>query len=192
MMPKMDGFQLIAAIRADRTLQDIPVILLSARAGEEMPGGGLAAGASDYLIKPFSARELIARVSAALELARVRKESTAALRESEERFRALVTASSTIVYRMSPDWTRMLYLLGHDFIADTSNPSSSWLETYIFPEDQPSVLQAIKAAIRNKSLFQLEHRVRRVDGTAAGPCRVPYRGSMPTVRSSSGSAPPWT
>jgi len=166
MMPKMDGFQLIAAIRADRTLQDIPVILLSARAGEESRVEGLAAGASDYLIKPFSARELIARVSAALELARVRKESTAALRESEERFRALVTASSTIVYRMSPDWTRMLYLLGHDFIPDTSNPSSSWLETYIFPEDQPSVLQAIKAAIRNKSLFQLEHRVRRVDGTA--------------------------
>jgi PAS domain S-box-containing protein len=166
MIPKMDGFQLIAAMRADRSLQHIPVILLSARAGEESRVEGLEAGASDYLVKPFSTRELIARVSGNLELARVRKESTAALRESEERFRALVTASSTIVYRMSPDWTSMLYLLGQDFIPDTNNLSSSWLETYIFPDDHPSVLEAINKAIRSKSLFQLEHRVRRVDGTA--------------------------
>ena len=75
------------------------MILLSARAGEESRVEGLPAGANDYLAKPFSARELIARVSANLELARVRKEATAALRESEGRFRALVTASSTVVYR---------------------------------------------------------------------------------------------
>jgi PAS domain S-box-containing protein len=166
MMPKMDGFQLLEAIRADKSLQDLPVILLSARAGEESRVEGLKAGATDYLVKPFSARELIARVSANLELARVRKEATVALRESERRFRALVTASSTIVYRMSPDWMKMLYLLGQDFIPDTTNPSSSWLETYIFPEDRPFVLQAINEAIADKSLFQLEHRVRRVDGSA--------------------------
>ena len=164
MMPKMDGFQLLEAIRADKNLQDLPVILLSARAGEESRVEGLKAGATDYLVKPFSARELIARVGANLELARVRREATAALRESERRFRALVTASSTVVYCMSPDWTKMLYLLGQDFIANTDNPSSSWLETYIFPEDRPFVLEAINEAIRGKRLFQLEHRVRRVDG----------------------------
>ena len=97
---------------------------------------GLQAGATDYLVKPFSARELIARVSANLELARVRKEATAALRQSEGHFRALVTASSTVVYRISPDWTKMLYLLGQDFIPDTNNPSSSWLETCIFANDR--------------------------------------------------------
>jgi PAS domain S-box-containing protein len=165
MMPRMDGFQLLEAIRADKNLQDLPVILLSARAGEESRVEGLKAGATDYLVKPFSARELIARVSANLELARVRKEATAALRESERRFRALVTASSTIIYRMSPDWTKMLYLLGQDLIPDTNNPSSSWLETYIFPDDRPFVLKAINEAIRGKRLFQLEHRVRRVDGS---------------------------
>ncbi len=165
MMPRMDGFQLLEAIRADKNMQDLPVILLSARAGEESRVEGLQAGATDYLVKPFSARELIARVSANLELARVRKEATAALRESEGRFRALVTASSTVVYRMSPDWTKMLYLLGQDFIPDTNNPSSSWLETYIFANDRPFVLEAINEAIGGKRLFELEHRVRRVDGS---------------------------
>src|SRR5262249_22172726 len=55
---------------------------------------------------------------------------------------------------------------GQDFIPDTNNPSSSWLETYVFPQDRPAVLEAINEAIRRKSLFQLEHRVRRVDGSA--------------------------
>ncbi|MGA8399667.1 MAG: ATP-binding protein [Stellaceae bacterium] len=84
MMPDMDGFELLREIRGDAALQDIPVILLSARAGEESRVQGLAAGANDYLVKPFAARELIARVSANLELARVRSEATAALRELNE------------------------------------------------------------------------------------------------------------
>src|SRR5579864_9612631 len=59
MMPRMDGFGLLKAIREEETLKNIPVILLSARAGEEPRIEGLAAGADDYLIKPFSARELL-------------------------------------------------------------------------------------------------------------------------------------
>ncbi len=62
MMPRLDGFGLLAAIRADRSLRDLPVILLSARAGEEARVEGLEAGADDYLVKPFSARELLARI----------------------------------------------------------------------------------------------------------------------------------
>jgi signal transduction histidine kinase len=81
MMPEMDGFELLEAIRGDVLLRDIPVILLSARAGEESRVEGMEAGADDYLAKPFAARELIARVSANLELARVRAETTAALRQ---------------------------------------------------------------------------------------------------------------
>ena len=84
MMPRMDGFELLREIRGDAALRDIPVILLSARAGEESRVEGLAAGANDYLIKPFAARELIARVGANLQLARVRSEATAALRELNE------------------------------------------------------------------------------------------------------------
>lgn len=88
-----------------------------------------------------------------------------ALRESEERFRLLVTATSDIVYRMNPDWSEMRQLHGKDFIADTEEPNHNWLEQYIHPDDQPHVMMAINEAIRTKCTFELEHRVIRVDGT---------------------------
>ena len=75
MMPRLDGIGLLQAVRGDQTTKTIPVILLSARAGEESRIEGLEHGADDYLIKPFSARELMARVQAHLDLARVRKEA---------------------------------------------------------------------------------------------------------------------
>ncbi len=75
MMPKLDGFGLLAALRNDPALRDVPVLLLSARAGEEAKVEGLSAGADDYLTKPFSARELLARVRAALDVAALRRES---------------------------------------------------------------------------------------------------------------------
>ncbi len=89
MMPNLDGFGLLRALRADPELREIPVIMLSARAGEESRVEGLEAGADDYLVKPFSARELVARVSSLLELTRVRREAMVALRDSEQRMRAL-------------------------------------------------------------------------------------------------------
>jgi signal transduction histidine kinase len=73
MMPGLDGFGLLRALRSDITTEAIPVILLSARAGEESTLEGLGAGADDYLVKPFSARELLARVRTQLEIARVRR-----------------------------------------------------------------------------------------------------------------------
>ena len=66
MMPQMDGFELLRTVRSDKELEGVPVILLSARAGEESRIEGLHAGADDYLVKPFSARELLARVGAHL------------------------------------------------------------------------------------------------------------------------------
>ena len=81
MMPRLDGFGLIKAVREDAELKDLPIIVISARAGEESSVEGLAAGADDYLVKPFSARELIARVDGALGMARVRREMGDALRE---------------------------------------------------------------------------------------------------------------
>ncbi len=165
MMPRLDGVQLLARVRADAQVSTIPVILLSARAGEESRVEGMQAGADDYLIKPFSARELLARVEAHLKMARLRAEATERLRASEERFRAFVTASSDIVYRMSPDWTEMRYLQGKDFIADTMAPNQRWLAKYIHPDDQPQVMAAITRAIEAKSVFELEHRVIRINGT---------------------------
>jgi PAS domain S-box-containing protein len=75
MMPGLDGFGLLQELRADPQTRKVPIILLSARAGEEARVEGLEAGADDYLIKPFSARELLARVEAALKMARLRQEA---------------------------------------------------------------------------------------------------------------------
>jgi signal transduction histidine kinase len=79
MMPGMDGFQLLDRLRADATLKEIPVIVLSARAGEDARVEGVEAGADDYVVKPFAARELVARVRAHLRLARMRREVAQAL-----------------------------------------------------------------------------------------------------------------
>ena len=84
MMPRLDGFGLLRAIRDDSALASTPVILLSARAGEESRVEGLQADADDYLVKPFSARELLARVATHVKMANLRRETA----EREERLRS--------------------------------------------------------------------------------------------------------
>ncbi|WP_237165475.1 SpoIIE family protein phosphatase [Mycolicibacterium obuense] len=72
MMPGLDGLALVKALRADRRTAALPVLLLSARAGQEASISGLQAGADDYMVKPFAAAELLARVRTNVELARLR------------------------------------------------------------------------------------------------------------------------
>lgn len=89
MMPRMNGFELVNELRQDPSLHLIPIILLSARTGEEAKIAGLETGADDYLIKPFSAMELLTRVKTHLNLQKIRLESQEALRKSEERYHLL-------------------------------------------------------------------------------------------------------
>jgi PAS domain S-box-containing protein len=88
MMPKLDGFGFLKGIRKDDDLRDLPVIMLSARAGEEARVEGLEAGADDYLTKPFPARELIAKVGANLKLAEVRREAKDSLKLANDQLAA--------------------------------------------------------------------------------------------------------
>jgi light-regulated signal transduction histidine kinase (bacteriophytochrome) len=88
MMPKMDGVALLGRLRADPKTRDTPVVLLSARAGEESLLEGLATGADDYLVKPFSARELLARVKTHVDMARQRREWTGQLERANEELEA--------------------------------------------------------------------------------------------------------
>jgi light-regulated signal transduction histidine kinase (bacteriophytochrome) len=88
MMPGLDGFGLLRELRADARTRTIPLILLSARAGEESAVEGLDAGADDYLAKPFSAQELLARVRTHLELARVRREWASELEQANNELEA--------------------------------------------------------------------------------------------------------
>ncbi len=94
MMPRLDGVALMKAVRADARTSGIPVIMLSARAGEESRVEGLEAGADDYLVKPFSARELLARVGTHLQMNRLRRES-----EERERRLAMEAATSSAQFR---------------------------------------------------------------------------------------------
>ena len=96
MMPVMDGFEVLRAVRKDANLSSTPILLLSARAGEEAKIEGLDAGADDYLTKPFAARELLARVGANIQLATLRKKAEIALR-LETRALGILNSSGTAV-----------------------------------------------------------------------------------------------
>lgn len=86
------------------------------------------------------------------------------LSASEERFRALVTATSDVVYRLSPDWEVMYALDGRGFLTSTSGPTTGWREANVHPSDMEKVNAAIAYAISHKEMFELEHRVVRQDG----------------------------
>lgn len=103
MMPRLDGFGLIRSIRADATLKDLPIIALSARAGEEASLDGLAAGADDYLVKPFSARELVARVDSALAMATLRRQMSHTLRDEANLLEVLNKIGATIAAELDLD-----------------------------------------------------------------------------------------
>jgi len=91
--------------------------------------------------------------------------SKKAIAANEERFRALITATSDIVYIMSADWREMKQLEGRDFLADTNEPLADWIAKYIHPLDHDQVKTAVEEARRENKIFQLEHRVLRADGS---------------------------
>ncbi|MEA2463922.1 MAG: hypothetical protein QOJ98_1669, partial [Acidobacteriota bacterium] len=166
MMPNLDGFGLLRELRATPETASIPVIMLSARAGEEARVEGLQAGADDYVVKPFSARELLARVGSMLAVTQVRMEANQAMRRSEERYRSLIEATAAIVWTgpssgafesEQPGWSAFTgqtfeELRGH-----------GWVNA-IHPDDREATVRTWQAAVASGSIYQSEHRLRRADG----------------------------
>jgi PAS domain S-box-containing protein len=101
--PGLDGMGLLRTLRTDPLLARIPVVLVSTRVGDQSRIEALEAGADDYLVQPFSARELVARVESTIALARLREQGEAAARVSEERYRAFIEQSSEGVWRIELD-----------------------------------------------------------------------------------------
>jgi PAS domain S-box-containing protein len=165
MMPKRDGFSVLAAVRANPATRTLPVILLSARAGEEARVEGLGAGADDYLIKPFAARELIARVNTHLELARIRREAYAQVAESEERYRSLVDATTSVVWRAGSDGGLLDSPRGSDIIDLTHEEMKGWgwLDA-VHPDDRENTELVWRRAVVAKSAVSAEHRLRTRSG----------------------------
>ncbi|MGE7415738.1 ATP-binding protein [Methylobacterium tarhaniae] len=178
MMPGLDGFGLLAALRADPALRGIPVILLSARAGEEARIEGLAAGADDYLIKPFSARELLARVETNLRLARVRHEAADALRRVNETLEAQVAARTRErdrMWRLSKD---VMLVARFDGTIAALNPAwhavLGWTEEdligrpfldLVHPDDQARTRAETKRLAEGHATLLFENRYRHADGS---------------------------
>ncbi|HEY9507002.1 MAG TPA: ATP-binding protein, partial [Gemmatimonadales bacterium] len=165
MMPLLDGFGLLRGLRGHPVTERLPVILLSARAGEESMVEGLEARADDYIVKPFAARELLARVAAALDLARVRAETSAALQESEERYRSLTEATAQMIWATdaagrwtapSPSYERYTGLEWERY-RDGSGPA-------VHPEDLARVKSEWAAILRGGVPGEMRFRLRRADG----------------------------
>lgn len=113
MMPKMNGFDLLAEVRKDSGLKNTPVILLSARIEEDATIEGLEKGANDYLHKPFSARVLIARVKTQLELRRTKREIYVQ-KELNEQLEKLVAERTKELQRSNEDLEQFAYAASHD------------------------------------------------------------------------------
>ncbi|MGD0427637.1 MAG: response regulator [Candidatus Acidiferrales bacterium] len=170
MMPELDGFGLLRELRAHAATRTLPFILLSARAGEESRVEGLDAGADDYLVKPFSARELIARVQTHLQLAEVRNEADKAIRESESKLQLSLKASTMGAFSWHPDDDsceadrRVLQIFG--LSSTTELTLAAALSTMIHPEDRERYAQGVAKSLRPDGDGKLEQeiRIRRRDG----------------------------
>jgi len=167
MMPRLDGFGLIARIRADETLRHLPVILLSARAGEEAKIEGLQAGADDYLVKPFSTNELLARVLRQVTLAgeREQQRQDALLREAY--FHALIDASPVMLWTSDASGqTTYLSQRWYDYTGRTPQQDlgDGWLDN-VHPDDAPHVMASFTAARAASAPYSVDFRLRRADGS---------------------------
>jgi PAS domain S-box-containing protein len=121
MMPNLDGFGLLRALRADRSLAGIPVLMLSARAGEEAYIQGLEAGADDYIVKPFSGKELIARVQAQLVLAASARERQVLLQREQEARREAELQKEHLFALFSQAPMPMVILRGERMVVELAN-----------------------------------------------------------------------
>lgn len=159
MMPELDGFGVLAAVRSDESLRTIPVILLSARAGEESRLEGLHSGADDYLVKPFTAKELIARVNTHVKMAKVRREAG----ESEQRLRLAQQAAAigTFEWHVQTGVNRWTPELEHMYGLETGTfegTQEAWARR-VHPDDLPAVLEQMETSFRTRAPVQAEWRV---------------------------------
>ncbi|WP_426959771.1 ATP-binding protein [Muricoccus radiodurans] len=178
MMPRLDGFGLLRALRADQATAGLPVIMLSARAGEEAKVEGLEAGADDYLIKPFAARELLARVTANIQMAELRREANRAIFRSEQRYLitqdrlslALSTGRVAVFeWEVAGDRVAVLGPLAEAFGVDPRDASTAGLPLATFtdaihPDDRARVQDAIRRTIATGEPYEAEYRLRGLGG----------------------------
>src|SRR5215469_11544724 len=161
MMPRLDGFGLLRAIREDLGLASTPVILLSARAGEESRVEGLQVGADDYLVKPFAARELLARVATHVKMANLRRETA-----KQRNLAAIINTIPTAAWTARPDgycdFLNQVWLDHTGMIAEQAQ-GWGWAEA-IHPDDRTKLVQEWQSCLASGTPVDTEARIRRFDG----------------------------
>ncbi len=170
MMPRLDGFGLVRALRADPALNSIPIILISARAGEEARIEGVDSGADDYLVKPFSARELLARVHSQVKMAGVRRDAIHAVRESEERLRFIADRAEVGYWHWDIatdrlDWSPLCKQL---FGVPLDEPMSyARFLAALHPDDRERTDRAVRACLEShgQTDYDIEYRTLWPSGT---------------------------
>ncbi|HEU4685351.1 MAG TPA: PAS domain S-box protein [Nitrospira sp.] len=177
MMPGRDGLGLLQAFRSDHRLQRVPVIMVSARAGEESLVEGLDGGADDYLVKPFHAQELLARVKTHLRMAKARAEAEEAIRLSEQRFRQMADDAPMMVWVTEPDGACSFLSKSWCNFTGRSREAglgSGWWDA-LHPDDRPKAEGSFASAVAAREPYRTEYRLQRHDGeyrwvlTAAAP-----------------------
>ncbi len=173
MMPKLDGFALLRELRGLEATAGVPIIMLTARAGEEAKVEGLDAGADDYLIKPFAARELLARVNAAIQMAEVRREANRKIWDTEHRYRitsarlsrALSTGGVGVFeWELEGDRLSVLGPIAELYGVDRAQSEATGLPLVTFiaglhPDDRPRVEAALSTSIETGQPYAAEYRV---------------------------------
>lgn len=114
MMPEMDGVALLHHLKSDAQTAGIPIILLSARAGEEAKIAGYDIGADDYLVKPFSAKELLARVRAQIRITRLHNHAVEILQQSAQDLEQKVDERTAELLRKNNELEQFAYIASHD------------------------------------------------------------------------------
>ncbi|ANY06296.1 SpoIIE family protein phosphatase [Pseudonocardia sp. HH130630-07] len=154
-LPSGGGIELLRALRSDSRTVGVPVVLLSSRAGEEAAVEGFAAGADDYLVRPFSARELLARVTNHLQLGRVR-------RAAELQFRAMADSTPALIWVDDPGGHRLFVNRGWLDFTGLDDPSHElgldWRRR-IHPDDRERYRSVTSAAVRAHAPFEVEYRL---------------------------------
>jgi len=166
MMPRLNGFALIARIRASAALRHLPVMLLSARAGEEAKVEGLQAGADDYLVKPFSTNELLARVQTQVAQGRERLQAAHDAAQREAAVHSLIDASPATLWTTDNDG-QCTYLSQrwYDYTGRSAEQDlgMGWLQN-VHPDDMARSGDIFLAANAARQPFSFDYRLRRHDG----------------------------
>ncbi|WP_328430721.1 fused response regulator/phosphatase [Streptomyces sp. NBC_00443] len=166
MMPRMDGFELVRALRADPRTARLPIVLLTARAGEEESMQGRQAGADDYLAKPFSARQLLARVRTGLELSRLREQVLTETRSQLAVLASLADAGLRLSATLDPE--QILQTVGQILLPDFADQISIHLTAAT-----PAPAQSPPAYIAGAPLLSPEAlataATHAINGTAPAP-----------------------